>query len=355
MIQFELDALGEFTMQISYGQSLRNFNTFGVDVRAHMLCKAGTCDDLKKILSFAQCRALKVFFLGGGSNVLLVRDFDGVVILLDGFMNVDVYALGARRLVRAGAGVNWDGFVQYCAEKGLQGLESLAGIPGTVGAAPIQNIGAYGTEVADCLIGVEVLDRLNHTRYWLPRSALELNYRDSVFKSSNAQRWAILSVLFQLRERRTWARLDTKIREELGAHPQARSLTEITAAVRRVRNRRLPEPGLLGNAGSFFVNPVVSAECMKRLLARYSQFPAYEQPGGCWKLSAGWLIQQCVVVGFRINRVGIHVHNPLVVINLGGATGGEIIAFGGLLQKFVYAKFQIELVREPVCLGEQSL
>jgi UDP-N-acetylmuramate dehydrogenase len=335
-------------MQISYRQSLRSFNTFGVDVCARLLCKAGTYDDIKKILTFAKHRALKVLFLGGGSNILLARDFDGVVILLEGFIDVDMCSCGTHRLVRVGAGVNWDGFVQYCAEAQLQGIESLAGIPGTVGAAPIQNIGAYGAEVADCLIGVEVLDRLTHTRYWLPRNDLGLGYRDSVFKLRYAQRLVILSVLFQMRECGVWAQLDTKIREELGVQPQARTLTEITAAVRRVRNRRLPEPGQLGNAGSFFVNPVVSAECMARLVARYSQFPAFEQPGGRWKLSAGWLIQQCVAVGFRVNRVGIYTHNPLVVINHGGATGAEIVAFGELLRQLVFAKFHIELKREPV-------
>ncbi len=337
-------------MKISFQQSLQRFNTFGVDVRAHMLCKADSYNELRKILKFAEHRALPVFFLGGGSNILLARDFGGVVILLEGLMDIDLCSMGSHWLVRAGAGVNWDGFVQYCAQSGLQGLEALAGIPGTVGAAPIQNIGAYGTEVADCLIGVEVLDRLTLTRYWLPRHALELRYRDSVFKSRHPQRWVILSVLFQLRERETCAQLDAKVREELGDHPQARSLTEITSAVRRVRNRRLPEPGHLGNAGSFFVNPVVDADCMERLLARYSQFPAYAQAGGRWKLSAGWLIQQCVAVGFRVSRVGIHTHNPLVVINHGGATGAEIIAFGGLLQRLVFAKFHVELVREPVCV-----
>lgn len=338
-------------MQVSYRQSLRSFNTFGIDVRAHLLCKVESNDDLKKILTFAKSGSLKVLFLGGGSNILLARNFDGVVILLDGFIDIDLCSWRTHRLVRVGAGVNWDVFVQYCAQARLQGLESLAGIPGTVGAAPIQNIGAYGTEVSGCLVGVEVLDRLTLTRYWLPRNALGLSYRDSEFKSRYAQRLVILSVLFEMRECGAGVPLDAKILEELGTHPLACALTDITAAVRRVRSRRLPKPSLLGNAGSFFVNPVVSAECMIRLVALYIQFPAFEQPDGRWKLSAGWLIQECVAVGFRVNQVGIYTHNPLVVINHGGATGAEIVAFGELLQRLVFAKFNVELIREPVLIS----
>lgn len=337
-------------MQISHMHSLCNFNTFGIDIRADLLCKIDTCDELRKVVQFASQNALRVLVLGGGSNVLLVQDFKGVVILLEGFTDIFSCSLGSRKLVRAGAGISWDSFVQFCADKGLQGLESLAGIPGTVGASPIQNIGAYGTEVGDCLAGVEIFDKQAGYRYWLPRAALGFAYRDSLFKSRSSQHLVILSVLFLLRERMVSTKVDPKIREELGICRQGFTLPAIAAAVRRVRDRRLPKPYLLGNAGSFFVNPVVSEERMAWIQARYSQFPAFKTPDGRWKLSAGWLIQQCVAVGFRVNNVGIYEFNPLVVINHGFATGTDIVEFGRLLSCLVLAKFHVELAREQVLI-----
>jgi UDP-N-acetylmuramate dehydrogenase len=342
--------LSEVIMQISYMQSLCKFNTYGVEVRADLLCKIDTCEELRKITTFARQGALKVLFLGGGSNVLLVQDFKGIVVLLEGFTDVFICSLGVRKLVRAGAGINWDSFVQFCADKGLQGLESLAGIPGKVGASPIQNIGAYGTEVGDCLAGVEVFDTQAGRRYWLPRAALGFAYRDSLFKSRSSQHLVILSVLFLLRERMVSTEVDSKIREELGNCPQGFTLPAIAAAVRRVRDRRLPKPYLLGNAGSFFVNPVVSEEQMTWMLTLYDQFPAFKQPDGRWKLSAGWLIQQCVAVGFRVNCVGIYELNPLVVINHGFATGADIVKFGQLLRYLVLAKFHVDLSREQILI-----
>lgn len=334
-------------MQVSYMQSLCSFNTFGVNIHADVMCKIATCDELRKALKFAKQSAMKTLLLGGGSNVLLMGDFKGVVIMLEGFVDIDICALGARKLVRAGAGVKWDLFVQFCTDEGLQGLESLAGIPGTVGASPIQNIGAYGTEMGDCLVGVEVFDIEAGRRYWLQRVALKLAYRDSLFKT-RCSKLVILSVLFLLCECVVTADVDSKIREELGSCPEGFTLPAIASAVRRVRSRRLPQIYLHGNAGSFFVNPVVSEERMSWLRARYSHVPAFKQPDGRWRVSAGWLIQQCVVVGFRVNNVGIYEHNPLVVINHGLATGAEIFEFGQLLSHLVAAKFHVELIREPV-------
>jgi UDP-N-acetylmuramate dehydrogenase len=332
-------------------QSLRNFNTFGVDIRADLLCKVGTYNELRKAVKFARQGAFRILILGGGSNVLLAQDFEGVVILLEGFTDTSTCSLGIRKLVRAGAGINWDSFVQFCADEGLQGLESLAGIPGTVGASPIQNIGAYGTEMGDCVAGVEVFDQEAARSYWLPRTALGFAYRDSSFKSPGSQHLIVLSVLFLLCERLVFTDVDPKIREELGVCTPCYTLPAITAAVRRVRDRRLPKPDLLGNAGSFFVNPIVSGERMAWIQARYSQFPAFKQSDGRWKLSAGWLIQECVAVGFRVNNVGIYEHNPLVVINHGLATGFDIVEFGQLLRRLVFAKFHVSLRREQVLVS----
>lgn len=330
-------------------QSLRSFNTFGIDVRARWLACVKSADDVAALDDFVALRGAPRFLLGGGSNVLFTRDFDGVVVRID--------VPGVRRagetadawLVEAGAGENWHGFVARLNDAGLAGLENLALIPGQVGAAPIQNIGAYGVELAERFHSLTAWDIESRRVVTMTSGDCDFGYRDSAFKRHLAGSRVVLAVTVSLP--RQWAPVTSY--GEVGAELSQRAIrrpqaSDVFDAVCAIRRRKLPDPLAIGNAGSFFKNPVVSREAHAALLERHPSLVSYALPGGRFKFAAGWLIDACGLKGATRGRAGIYEKQALVLVNRGGATGAEILALAREVQHKVAEKFGIELEPEPV-------
>ena len=329
--------------------SLRERNTFRVAARTRLLVEVTDAAALPAL--FAQLHERfgdDVLVLGGGSNVLFTRDWPGAVVTpaLRGISVVD--EADGTALVRSAAGENWNDFVHWTLAQGFKGLENLALIPGSVGAAPIQNIGAYGTEVSEFIAGVEVFDRSSGKRVLLDRDACAFGYRDSLFKRAPA-RYVVTSVDFALPRERA-LRLDyAGVREELAttgvAAPDAGA---VAAAVVRLRRRKLPDPALVGNAGSFFKNPVVAAARAAALRDAHPGLPAWPGADGRVKLSAAWLIESCDFKGLRECDAGVSSQHALVLVNHGEANGAELFALAQRVVAGVEARFGVRLEPEPV-------
>ncbi|MGN6648995.1 UDP-N-acetylmuramate dehydrogenase [Trinickia sp.] len=328
--------------------TLRAHNTFGFDARARWFCRIESPDQCIAALHDRRVAGLPHLVLGGGSNVVLTRDFDGIVLLV---------ALAGKRFVReddaawyveAAAGENWHAFVAWTLANGFPGLENLALIPGTVGAAPIQNIGAYGLEMAERFHSLRALELTSGQTVELDAAQCQFGYRDSFFKREGRDRFAITSVTFRLPK--AWAPragyADVARALEAGAGettPQA-----IFDAVVAVRRAKLPDPATLGNAGSFFKNPVVDAAAFEALRAREPQIVSYPQADGRVKLAAGWLIDQCGWKGRAMGAAAVHERQALVLVNRGGATGAQVLALAQAIQHDVRERFGVELEPEPV-------
>lgn len=300
------------------------------------------------------CSWARRFVLGAGSNLVLTGDFDGLLLHM---------AIGGRQLigedddawyVRAGAGESWHRLVEWTLAQGWPGLENLALIPGTVGAAPIQNIGAYGLELADRFLSLEACDLLTGKIRRLDRAACRFAYRDSIFRQ---QGWHLdarmIITRVTLRLPKSWqaltgyGELAAELDRQRIAHPDAR---QIAAAVIAVRTRKLPDPAVLPNAGSFFHNPVVDALLAEQLARAHPQLPRYPQADGRVKLAAGWLIEQSGWKGRNLGRVGMYEKQALVLVNRGGAPGNEVVTLARAVQADVRRRFAVELTPEPVFL-----
>lgn len=336
-------------LDIQHGQSLRDLNTFGIDASAAAYLRIGGVDDLRAVRADPSLSGLPRLVLGGGSNLLLTRDVDGLVLHM---VNRGIAVTGeddARVIVTAQAGENWHRFVQWTLAHGLYGLENLSLIPGSVGAAPIQNIGAYGAELADYVQSVNTFDFLTGDVIELSRDDCAFAYRDSVFKHALCDRAVILDVSFGLPKRwqpnLRYAELAAKIADRGLAQPTA---TEISEAVIDIRRRKLPDPAVIGNAGSFFKNPVVTAAKRDALVAQYPQLVSYPQADGTYKLAAGWLIDQCGWKGKSLGAAGVHENQALVLVNRGGASGVEILRLATAIRDDVSAKYGVLLEPEPV-------
>lgn len=327
--------------------SLRAHNTFGFDVRARLACRIEAPEHFAQAVHDARCAGMPKLVLGGGSNVVLQRDFDGLVMLV---------ALRGKRIVReddeawyveAAAGENWHEFVAWTLAAGVPGLENLALIPGTVGAAPIQNIGAYGLEMGERFASLRAVLLATGEHVEFDAAACRFGYRDSFFKREGRERFAITSVTFRLPK--AWApRADyADVARELDARQTTATPQAIFDAVVAVRRAKLPDPLMLGNAGSFFKNPVVDADTFEALRAREPQIVSYRQPDGHMKLAAGWLIDQCGWKGRAMGGAAVHERQALVLVNRGGATGAEVLALARAIQDDVQARFGVELEPEP--------
>jgi len=328
--------------------SLEKLNTFGVQARAALFASVGSVDDLRAVMSDPRVSGAPRLVLGGGSNVLFTRDFDGLVIKVD----LRGYARdgddGTCWRVRVGAGEPWHPTVERLLDDGLPGLENLALIPGSVGAAPIQNIGAYGLELAERLESVEVLDLEGGDVHALDVAACGFGYRDSVFKRQPQGTRVIVAATLALPKRWTpvagYADVVNELRARGTSDPSARDIFDAVVAIRR---RKLPDPAQTGNAGSFFKNPVVSRARRDELLDRFPSLVSYDIGGGRWKLAAGWLIEACGLKGAVRGRAGVYPRQALVLVNLGGATGAEILALAREVQQSVRDRFGVELEPEP--------
>ena len=318
-------------------------NSFHVAQRAARLIEFDRTEDLQEL--FEKGMPDPWYVLGGGNNVLFTQDYPGTLLtpVAQGIRIVDEQPDCVT--IEADAGVEWDDLVEWAVQHELWGLENLALIPGKVGAAPVQNIGAYGCEAKDAIRSVEMFCTESLNTLVLNREHCAFGYRDSVFKRSLRGRVIITSVRFAL-SRTPRPRLEYG---DLAAEVEARggiTLRNIREAICSIRRAKLPDPAVLGNAGSFFKNPVVEAPVAKRLLAEYPDMPHYAAPEGRVKLAAGWLIDRAGMKGYREGSVGVHERQALVLVNHGGATGGEVIAFARTVQAKVREKFGIEIDTE---------
>lgn len=338
-------------LDIRHDQSLRALNTFGIEAKASAYLQVTGVDDLRAVRSDPGLSKLRRLVLGGGSNLLLTRDFDGLVLHMS---NIGIAVTGEDKdsmYVTAQAGENWHDFVQWTLAHGYPGLENLSLIPGSVGASPIQNIGAYGAELAEFVHALKAFDFQTGDILTLPRSDCHFAYRDSIFKQALRDRAAILEVTFVLPKRwqpnLRYAELATELQSRGVSRPTAKDISEAVIAIRR---RKLPDPAKIGNAGSFFKNPVVSGEQHRQLLAKYPQLVSYPQPDGSVKLAAGWLIDQCGWKGKSLGSAGVHDKQALVLVNLGGAAGSQLLELASRIQVDVKQRFDVMLDPEPIVI-----
>lgn len=319
-------------------------NSFHVRQRAARLVEFETADDLAAF--FGEGVPAEWLVLAGGNNILFTRDFDGVL-LTPRSTAIDVVCQTPDAVVvRAAAGVEWDDLVSWAVEHELWGIENLSLIPGKVGAAPVQNIGAYGAEAKDTIQSVEMFCVGTNNNLILSREHCAFGYRDSVFKHALRGRVVITAVTFRLSRRPQPALEYGDLLRETEARGGA-TLRNIRDAVCAIRRSKLPDTAVLGNAGSFFKNPVVEASVAERLRSRYPQMPLYAAAEPEYaKLAAGWLIEQAGMKGYREGRVGVHERQALVLVNYGGATGAEVLALARNVQRAVHAKFGIDIATE---------
>ncbi len=323
--------------------SLRGRNSFGVDQRAARLVEFETAEDLRTF--FAAGIPGRWTVLAGGNNILFTEDYDGVLLTPAARQIALVSDDGDEVRLRVDAGVEWDDLVEWAVQRGLWGIENLSLIPGKAGAAPVQNIGAYGCEAKDAIRRVEMYCVETGTVLTLDAAHCGFGYRESVFKHDLKGRVIITAVEIALshtpRPRLGYGDVEREVEARGGA-----TLRNIREAICSIRRAKLPDPAVLGNAGSFFKNPVVEASVAENLLKAYPDMPHYPAPEGREKLAAGWLIDRAGMKGHRAGNVGVHERQALVIVNHGGATGGEVIAFARTVQARVREKFGIEIDTE---------
>jgi UDP-N-acetylmuramate dehydrogenase len=324
-------------------------NTLRVHAQAEWLAEVHDPTRLPELLSFPAVRAGRVQVLGEGSNVLIRGDVAGTVLVLAN-RGVEVFDRDDRVLVRVAAGERWDDFVRWTLGQGFAGLENLILIPGTVGASPIQNIGAYGVEVAEFVDTVEAWDTHAQAFVVMDRAACAFSYRDSAFKQQPG-RWIVVAVTFALPRQRPLSLDYAGIRDELQRMGVERPTPyHVAEAVVRLRTRKLPDPAVIGNAGSFFKNPIVGATQADALALAHPGLPVWPHTGGTAKLSAAWLIEAAGFKGERDGDAGISNRHALVLVNHGRATGDELWAFAQRVMAAVEARFGVRLEPEPLLL-----
>ena len=331
-------------MVIQKNVSLKEFNTFGMDVKAAHFAVINSEDEVREVLSLG-IRPLHI--LGGGSNLLMQGDLDGIVVKNEiGGIEMKPET-PSTVLVGAGGGVNWHELVVWCLDRGLCGLENLSLIPGSVGAAPIQNIGAYGVELKDVFFELEAVQLETGELHRFDQSSCRFGYRESIFKQELKGKYLIT---------RVWLRLSTLPCLSIGYGDIQKTLSEmsisnpgirdVSNAVIQIRRSKLPDPAVIGNAGSFFKNPEVSQDQFLDLQSRYPDVPNYPQSSGTVKIPAGWLIERNGWKGRHLGRAGCHELQALVLVNLGGATGSEVLALARKIQDSVEEMFGIRLAPE---------
>lgn len=335
--------------QIEQNFSLQSYNSFGLNITCKFFAQVDRHQSLVDLLESPNYAQLDRLLLGGGSNILFVSDFPGLVIH---FINrgISVCAEDSEYVwVVAAGGETWENLVDYTLQHNYAGIENLAGIPGTVGAAPVQNIGAYGVELKDVLVQVEGYDCTNKISKKFTQTDCQFGYRHSIFQQ--LPQYYIEQIVLKLNKKTTLQTQYNAIQEEIrkqGKHPC--TITEMATLIRHIRNSRLPNPKILGNAGSFFKNPYISYQQYNKLKEQFPTivaYPEYDQV----KIAAGWLIEQCGFKGKRIGNVGTFQHQALIILNYGGARGTEILDFAHQIQSAVFQKFDIVLQPEVIIIG----
>ena len=339
-----------FTRQHDY--PLAPHTTFGLPARAAHYIELTDSGDLPEICRLPEFDAATVCWLGGGSNVLFMQDFPSLVVRMATRGIRELERTPDSVLLEAQAGENWHGFVQSSLHMGLGGLENLSLIPGTVGASPVQNIGAYGVEVKDRIHSVHCFDVQSQEWRELSNAECRFAYRDSIFKHEGRQRYVITSVVFRLDTQFVpnvkYGDLAQVLAEQCGG--RAPTAQDVAQAVCAIRRSKLPDPAVLGNVGSFYKNPLVDAAHAQTLLAQYPQMPHYPQPDGRVKLAAGWLIDQCGLKGKTIGGAAVHDKQALVLVNKNHATAADVRALSDEICRIVAQRFAVDLQPEPVWL-----
>ena len=326
---------------------LSSYTTMGVSSMAQYLARINSVESLIEALNWAKKNKVAVLVLGGGSNVLLPSYFEGLVLLIGLKKKVIIHEDEHSVELLIGAGENWHEFVEWTVEKGWIGLENLALIPGSVGAAPIQNIGAYGVEVEEYITSVQYLNTETLDLIWIDRDKCDFEYRNSIFKKELKTKAIITEVQFKL-PKNTQLRTDYEslryFFSQKGIHNPSQQ--QIFDAVIQVRQSRLPDIQTLGSCGSFFKNPLLPPEQIVRLSTRFPDIKAYPMPSGYTKVAAGWLIEKAVGKGFRKGQVSTYEQQALVIVHHGGASGDEICEFASLIHSKVLEMFEISLEAE---------
>lgn len=325
--------------------SLKDYNTFGIDAKADFFAEIGATADLEAILSDAHWRNLPKLVLGQGSNVLFTQDFPGLVLKMQ-IKGIEKVGEDHEHVwIKAGAGENWHNFVLFCLANQYAGVENLSLIPGTVGAAPMQNIGAYGvelTQVFDRLTAIRISD--GNTQVF-QHADCHFGYRESIFKNRVKNQYIITDVTFRLNKKPNF-QIEYGALQHVFNQKDQLTIKKISDAVIQIRTQKLPNPKVIGNAGSFFKNPLISTDEFKAVHAQYPEVPHYHADQNHYKIPAAWLIEQCRWKGHREGNVGVHQHHALVLVNYGGGSGKALLQLAKNIQQSVWEKFSIEILPE---------
>lgn len=315
-------------------------NTFGLDVKAGRWLEYASVEELKALIAEGQISS-PYLHVGSGSNLLFLGDFEGAV-LHSAIRSIELVNQDAEKVwLRVGAGVIWDDFVAYCVERGYYGAENLSLIPGEVGASAVQNIGAYGVEVKDLISCVETVDVHGDKRVFGVEEC-GYAYRNSVFKRPDMKSFFVTHVTFALNKAEQYTLNYGTIRQELEKYPQI-DLATVRQVIVSIRESKLPDPKVLGNAGSFFMNPIVTRTKYETLLQEYPSMPSYQVDATHVKIPAGWMIEQCGWKGKSLGNAAVHDKQALVLVNCGGATGADIVALSDAVRAAVREKFGVEI------------
>lgn len=326
--------------------SLKNHNTFGIDVSAKYFAEVKSIADLKEVFNNSVTKKEQLLVLGGGSNMLFTKNFDGLIIKVS-IPGITFTAKGDEIMVTAGAGVVWNDLVNYCVENSFAGIENLSLIPGTVGASPIQNIGAYGVELKDIFHSCSAFEIATGQIKIFSYADCKFDYRDSIFKNELKGKYIITSVIFRLSKIANLQVHYGAITAELAnRNIDAPTISDISKVVSSIRVSKLPDPKTIGNAGSFFKNPVIEKADFNELIKKFPEAVNYPAANGKVKLAAGWLIEQCGFKGMVVGETGTWKNQALVLVNHGHASGQEVYDFSEQIIKTVYAKFLVKLERE---------
>lgn len=334
-------------MEILKNISLKSYNTFGIDVNAAYFTSVANYRELTEALQWAKENEVQSLILGGGSNVLFTKDFEGLIIKneLRGIERIKEDDTSVY--LKASAGVVWHEFVLYCLQNNLAGVENLALIPGCVGASPMQNIGAYGVEVKEVFHELTALHKFDFSLQKFNNSDCEFGYRESIFKNKYKDQFVITDVTYRLNKEPHFNIEYGAIRQELGKnHVRDLSIQSIANAVMAIRSAKLPDPAKIGNAGSFFKNPSIAKQQFELLKGRFPSIVGYENIDGTIKVAAGWLIEQCGFKGFRSGNAGVHEKQALVLVNYGNARGEEALQISHEIRAAVLDKFGIVITPE---------
>ena len=327
--------------------SLKPYNTFGIEADAMIFAEMQNLQDIQMFLNSAQYKNMPKLILGGGSNVLLTKDFEGVVVKINTKGIFKVNETEQHVWLNVQSGVAWDDFVNYCIDNDFGGIENLSLIPGNVGSCPIQNIGAYGVEVKDSIDSVEVVDIKSMQMFELKNEECNFAYRSSIFKQELKDKVIIVSVTYKLTKKHQLHLEYGAITDELNKMGIAQpTIRNVAKAVCNIRNCKLPDPKEICNAGSFFKNPSITEKDYTNLKSSFPEIPSYTQTDGTYKIPAGWLIEQCGWKGHKEGNVGVHTNQALVLVNYGNATGKEVLLLSEKIQQSVKKKFGLELQTE---------